>query len=324
MILLTLRLFLDTPEHSPLAMTPSRKKSFNKTTRSNDSSIYQASPRDSDCFQQLTSDPRLDAIWSYLSELQFKDVNYISMVYNNINNIFDLERYISTLISNDATINFIVTPPGVATPLTWAFLHLKRIVRDLNMLSLAINYDGCDDPKKHPHCQVMHLSDENSPPLMCPHSEGKAGPKQKAKYCTALNYIFHALDQGSYMLNYGRINTEKPLDTVNPEINHRQLCTTYRRIFQIFKHTWYFHRDIFLQHEETTKMYQRFIALGMYTKMLPNVPLPGYELEFAREDITGLNEETYMRQLTFLVSNAQILLSDNRDTFHQPAFVHLP
>lgn len=306
-------------------MKTSHPRPLTRILRPNAPHIYQKSCNELEYNhdnQQHVTDPRLSAVWSYLSEAQLKDVNYISMVYNNINNIYDLERYISTLISNDATINFIVTPPGVATPLTWAFLHLKRIVRDLNMLSIALHYDGCDDPKQQPHCKVMHLSDENSPPLMCPHSEGREGPPQKPKYCTALEYIFHALDQGAYMLNYGRIDVEKPLSTVNPMINHRQLCTTYRRIFQIFKHAWYFHRDVFLQHEDTTKMYQRFIALGMYTKMLPNVPLPGYDLEFAREDITGLNEETYMRQLTFLVSNAHASLSENYGP--RTTYVHLP
>lgn len=262
------------------------------------------------------ADPRLTAIWTYLSEAQLKDVNYISMVYNNINTIYDLERYISTLISNDATINFLVTPPGVATPMTWAFLHLKRIVKDLNMLAMALHYDGCDDPVRRPHCKVMRLSDEYSPPLICPHVN------KKPKYCTALEYVFHALDHGAYTLNYGRIDSRQPLARVNPSISHRQLCAAYRRVLQVFRHTWHFHRAIFLRHEQTTKMYQRFVAIGIYTKMLPHVPLPGFELGFAQEDVTGLNEETYMRQLTFLVSNAHASLSDPFAS--RATYVHLP
>lgn len=250
-------------------------------------------------------DQNLASLWSYLSEAQMKDVDYINMVYNNINNVFDLERYLSTLIANDATLNFIVSPPGVATPLTWAFLHVKRIVRDLNFLAMALHYDGCGDSERRPDCMVMNRAGKNSPKVIC-------ASTHPPEYCDAMKYIFHTLNWASSMVNYTHIDCDQLLSIVNPDINHHMLTITYRRIFQIFTHACYFHPEVFQQHEETTKMYQRTLALGIYTKMLQNTPLPDYKVDFTKDDITGLNEESYMRQLTFLVSNAT-LARENAD-----------
>lgn len=241
---------------------------------------------------------KFHSLLAFLSEAQVKDLDYIGNVYNNINSIFDLERYLSTLVANESTLNFLVTPPGVATPIVWTFLHIKRLIKELNWLAVAVSLDGCGNSDTHPECRVMYKGPPKSPAVLC--GNGHTRPQQ----CAALDYIWHTLDWAMSTVNNGAIDLQQPLGTVIPALTFRTLSVAFKRLFQIFEHAWYFHQRVFVGFENVTNLYQRALAFGIFSKMLTRVPLIPYKLAFRPEEITGLDEESYMKELTYLVQNA--------------------
>lgn len=254
-----------------------------------------------------------DRLYAFLETMRTQDMDYITQIYKNMNTVYDLERYLNTLVANKATLNFLVTPPGVAKPILWTFLHVKRMIKELGWLAIALSNDGCgknsvgseDDP-----CKVMRRGSLNTPVVLC------ASNHKRPQTCSAIDYAWHTLDWAMSVVNFGALDSCEPLSTITPSVSMHTLSITYKRLMAIFQHAWYFHPDVFVKFEAITNLYEQSLALGIYTKMSQNnIPLLGYQLNFKRENITGLGDDGYMRELTILLQFSTTFSSNETNSF---------
>jgi hypothetical protein len=81
---------------------------------------------------------------------------------------------------------------------------------------------------------------------------------QEPTGCCAIDYIVHTLEGASSLL----LSDVCVKDSSSSE---KLLQNIARRLYRIFGHAYYHHRQIFLEFEATTKLYSRFLELA-YTK----------------------------------------------------------
>jgi hypothetical protein len=81
---------------------------------------------------------------------------------------------------------------------------------------------------------------------------------QEPSACAAIDYILHAIDGSAVLLNSEMFaNREKKLS-----LQAEKLCqNVVRRLYRIFAHAWFHHHEIYLDFEQRTGLYQRFLQL---------------------------------------------------------------
>lgn len=236
---------------------------------------------------------------------------------DQISTIYDLEQYLSSLIYREVSFNFLVTPPPMVKPFLWIFLQVRRLAKDLNWLAVALYRDGC--------------LDECTKNLQIGSREVYCGSHAAPKHCKPMEYAWHTLDSASEVLSFASLNLgagdqheHAQLISVIPTISHREVTIAYKRMFTIFEHAWYCHRSMFEKFEKVLRLYQRALAVGMYSKMLktrtPLIPFhrdmgvstdeEGEGVEGGGNSqggqasgsvIEGINEYDYMRELDFII-----------------------
>lgn len=120
------------------------------------------------------------------------------------------------------------------------FKRMRMICNDLNIL----------------FCRL----EEDCTPLTC--NEMKAGEwlylcaaHDEPKQCSAIDYIAHTLEGASILLNSDLFYTHEH----NPETTGKLIQNVARRLYRIFAHTWYHHKEIFVDFESETALYQKFL-----------------------------------------------------------------
>lgn len=91
-----------------------------------------------------------------------------------------------------------------------------------------------------------------------------------------------------------------------PVISNHQMSIAYKRMFTIFEHAWYCHQPVFIQFEQTLRLYQRALALGLYYKLLkPHTPLIPFHAHIDDESATKeISECEYLNELDCIIEFA--------------------
>lgn len=143
----------------------------------------------------------------FLSSWSKKNKDFIYTMekgVTSLNTFFYLERYLNTLIYHHASLNLLVTPPGNTSDKVWAFFCIKRLVKELNWLSISLDYDLCGrnhnleegDPRIL-GCQTMRVSPGRT--AIC-----TAGHKEQ-QLCSAIEYTWHNLNDAMSIVNDGAL-----------------------------------------------------------------------------------------------------------------------
>ncbi|KAF0540857.1 Mob1/phocein [Gigaspora margarita] len=172
---------------------------------------------------------------------------------------FALQEYLQSLIrTNKEDIDLLVElPPGHEED-TWQYEHLRQLCLELNYLVIQLeaecNRQSCPEMKAD---EWMYLCAAHPTPTNC----------------CAIDYIVHTLDGATTLLNSHKYF---PSRISIPETSIKYYQSIARRLYRIFAHAWFHHREIFEAFENENQLYARFLKLsdryGLVAKNLLIIP----------------------------------------------------
>ncbi|KAI9229247.1 MAG: Mob1/phocein [Piptocephalis tieghemiana] len=165
--------------------------------------------------------------------------------FSDLDSPFALQEYLQDLIRNDPTnVERHIELPDDQDPEVWQYEHLRAICQELHSLVVQLV----------PECTVQ----------TCP--EMKAGDwiylcaaHAHPQPCCAIDYTFHTLDGATSLLNSNKYFPSR-LSILPSSLKHFQSIS--RRLYRLFAHAWYAHREIFDSFESETYLFDRFMVLS--------------------------------------------------------------
>mmetsp|Transcript_12536 Transcript_12536/g.12608 ORF Transcript_12536/g.12608 Transcript_12536/m.12608 type:complete len:122 (+) Transcript_12536:264-629(+) len=108
---------------------------------------------------------------------------------------------------------------------------------------------------------------------MCPNMRGGedtmylCASHKKPKECSAIDYMTHTLDNATSILQSSRnFNTRISI----PINSTKLLVNIVRRLYRLFAHTYFFHREVFMEYESQTHLCYRFTEFVQKFEMMPS------------------------------------------------------
>ncbi|KAG0371172.1 hypothetical protein BGZ54_009531 [Gamsiella multidivaricata] len=182
----------------------------------------------------------------------------------SIESAFALREYLQALIRHDPhNVDQLIALPAGQDEHSWLYEHLCQICLELNYL-------------------IVHLEPECTPEV-CPEMRAEEWKYYCATHptpreCCAIDYLTHTLDGASALLNNIKFF---PSRICVPEGSVKNFQSIARRLYRIFAHAYFHHRDIFDAFEAETSLYERFLKLSrtrqLITEKLIIIPGPSYE-----------------------------------------------
>lgn len=170
-----------------------------------------------------------------------------------------IPEYIQDLIREDsADIERIYELPTADTdPLVWQYEHLRQFVIEFNILLVALG-DECTPES----CPKMTASNEWQ--YLC-------AAHRKPQDCTAIDYMTHTIDGSTALLTNAKHFAAR---SEVPASNAKYFQSMARRLYRIFAHVYYHHRQIFDEIEAEMHLCARFSHFVMkYRLMSPSMLL---------------------------------------------------
>ncbi|KAJ2718955.1 hypothetical protein GGI07_005502 [Coemansia sp. Benny D115] len=134
-------------------------------------------------------------------------------------------------------------PAGVDS-MSWLAQHMRQMCTELGMFVSLVRAE-CTEQR----CPVMRAQETT---YYCA-GHGKPRP------CSAIGYAVHTLDYAVRQLG-------QPRDWA-PSMKHFQ--SMVRRLYRIFAHVYFHHRDLFEQQESVSGLYARFVRLARKYELTP-------------------------------------------------------
>jgi len=152
-----------------------------------------------------------------------------------------VQEYIQELIRNDpSNIAKIIEPPPEVDLNVWQYEHLRQFILELNLLVTQLN--GICTPQTCPKMQA------NDWLYLC-------ASHKKEQECSAIDYMTHNLDFATSVLNnLKNFNSRVSI----PSSSVKNLGTLARRLYRLFSHCFYKHKEIFLEFENEMFLCARF------------------------------------------------------------------
>ncbi|CAG8495912.1 17294_t:CDS:2 [Acaulospora colombiana] len=187
----------------------------------------------------------------------------LSLLYSigslKLDSAFALQEYLQSLIRKDKeNLDLLVELPPDQDPETWQYEHLRQLCLELNYLIVQLetecNRQSCPEMKAD---EWMYLCAAHQTPMNC----------------CAIDYMVHALDGATSVLNSHK-HFPSRITISDTSVKHYQSIA--RRLYRIFAHAWFHHREIFESFENETFLYGRFLKLcdryGLVAKNLLIIP----------------------------------------------------
>lgn len=154
-------------------------------------------------------------------------------------------------------------PPGIEEEL-WVYEHIRQVCLQLNTLVVRLQT----------HClptQCVNMQADGEEVYLC-------AAHKKPKECSAIDYVLHTLDGSCSVLNNSKLFPSRV--TVKPSSMQR-IEATARRIYRIFAHAYFKHKELFDAYESETKLCERFTKFALKHEVLTmdnlTIPLEGGE-----------------------------------------------
>ncbi|RKP14634.1 Mob1/phocein [Piptocephalis cylindrospora] len=165
--------------------------------------------------------------------------------FSELDSPFALQEYLQELVRTDPSgVERHIQLPEDQDPEVWQYEHLRAVCQEL-------------------HCLVVQLVPECTVHT-CP--EMKAGDwiylcaaHSHPQPCCAIDYTLHTLDGATSLLNSNKYFPSR-LSIQPSSLKHFQSIS--RRLYRLFAHAWYAHREVFDSFESETYLYDRFMKLS--------------------------------------------------------------
>ncbi|XP_017400658.2 MOB-like protein phocein isoform X2 [Cebus imitator] len=184
-------------------------------------------------------------------------------------------QYIQQNIRADCSnIDKILEPPEGQDEGVWKYEHLRQFCLELNGLAVKLQSE-C-----HPDTCTQMTATEQWIFLCAAHKT----PKE----CPAIDYTRHTLDGAACLLNS---NKYFPSRVSIKESSVAKLGSVCRRIYRIFSHAYFHHRQIFDEYENETFLCHRFTKFVMKYNLMSkdNLIVPILEEE-VQNSVSGESE----------------------------------
>ena len=155
--------------------------------------------------------------------------------------------------SDPSKVQEILTKPeGYQDDGVWQYEHLRQICMEMNHL-LVLMQNDCNGRL----CQEMKVGEWL---FLC-----AAHPTPQS--CSAMDYMIHTLDGATALLNS---NKHFPSRICIPDASLNHFQSIMRRIYRNFAHAWFQHKEIFIEFENETHLYERVVEMCLqYNLMAP-------------------------------------------------------
>ncbi|KAA3672199.1 uncharacterized protein DEA37_0005237, partial [Paragonimus westermani] len=168
--------------------------------------------------------------------------NWADEPFEEMESTLAVQQYIQQMIRKDRTkIDEILTAPEGQDGMVWKYEHLRQFCMELNGLAVLLQ-EQCT-PKT---CPQMTATEQWI--FLC-------AAHKTPKECPAMDYTRHTLDGAACLLNSSKYFPSRVSIRQN-SIN--RLDSVCRRVYRIFSHAFYHHREVFDQFEASTSLCQRF------------------------------------------------------------------
>ncbi|ORZ05896.1 preimplantation protein 3 [Lobosporangium transversale] len=182
----------------------------------------------------------------------------------SIESAFALREYLQALIRQDPhNLDLLIALPAGQDEHSWLYEHLCQICLELNYL-------------------IVHLEPECTPEA-CPEMRAEewkyfCATHPTPRECCAIDYLTHTLDGASALLNNVKVF---PSRICVPEGSVKNFQNIARRLYRIFAHAYFHHRDIFDAFEAETSLYERFLRLSRTRQLITEklIIIPGQSNE---------------------------------------------
>jgi hypothetical protein len=151
-------------------------------------------------------------------------------------------------------------PPSKTAPIIYIKHEIQKDPLDIIQITTNPNFDERDWKLAQIKQCCIELNDlccmmlDECSVKSCP--EMKAGEwlylcaaHSETNSCPAIDYILHTLESASNILSTG---------------DELALPNLVKRLYRIFAHCYFHHKDVFLEFEETRGLYKRFLDLSFY------------------------------------------------------------
>uniref|UniRef100_A0A914XBM1 Uncharacterized protein n=1 Tax=Plectus sambesii TaxID=2011161 RepID=A0A914XBM1_9BILA len=168
--------------------------------------------------------------------------NWPMMTFEDMDSTLNVQQYIQQLIRQNASdVDKILTPPEGQEEGVWKYEHLRQFCMELNGLAVVLQED-C-----HPEtCNQMTATEQWI--FLC-------AAHKNPKECSAIDYTRHTLDGAASLLNS---NKYFPSRVTIKESSIAKIGSVCRRVYRIFSHAYFHHRQLFDEFENETHLCRRF------------------------------------------------------------------
>lgn len=217
-------------------------------------------------------------------------------------------------ITHEVAVSLAHAPDGVERSL-WLYELCRFLTMKVNNLIIAFFAE--DPPCSQQSCPEMRASEWQY--LCAVHDPPKS--------CCAIDYCCHTLDWATNILTSPKYFPSRlTLGSESgggPQASMRHLTNIFRRLYRIFAHAWFQHRDVFRQVENTDGLYVFFKTVCDVYELIPqdNYTVPEEAERLAASDDTP--EEPQGHSITAAVlppeSNRRISVLRNDTAIAAPA-----
>lgn len=217
-------------------------------------------------------------------------------------------------ITHEVAVSLAHAPEGVERSL-WLYELCRFLTMKVNNLIIAFFAE--DPPCSQQSCPEMRASEWQY--LCAVHDPPKS--------CCAIDYCCHTLDWATNILTSPKYFPSRlTLGSESgggPQASMRHLTNIFRRLYRIFAHAWFQHRDVFRQVENTDGLYIFFKTVCDVYELIPqdNYTVPEEAERLATSDDTP--EEPQGHSITAAVlppdSNRRISVLRNDTAIAAPA-----
>ncbi|KAJ3348400.1 hypothetical protein HDU83_001352 [Entophlyctis luteolus] len=185
--------------------------------------------------------------WASQATVNSDDDSLAETLLRSADSPLAVQCVIQTLIRRDSTnVAVIVHLPHGQDQAVWQYEHLRQTCLELNHL-IGLLIQECSPAAED--CREMKAGEWQ---YLC---AAHAAPQP----CSAIDYIIHTLDGACALLNNSKLF---PSRVTIPPSSQKHFASIARRLYRIFAHAWYHHREIFDDFENETNLYKRFLRLS--------------------------------------------------------------
>lgn len=172
--------------------------------------------------------------------------------FEEMDSTLAVQQYIQqTIRSNVTDVDTILTAPETQDEGVWKYEHLRQFCMELNGLAVALQSE-CQPE----NCSQMTATEQWI--FLC-------AAHKTPKECPAIDYTRHTLDGAACLLNS---NKYFPSRVSIKESSVAKLGSVCRRVYRIFSHAYFHHRQIFESFEAETHLCRRFTVFVTKYKLM--------------------------------------------------------